>query len=111
MFISGSTWEQRAARAAQPHEALTGQARALLASLDPFALEAIAEAAIGLLDDLRDPDEDRCEAGDDGCGIVAVGNGAGLSWGAQWDEVPETTFSVEYGIDQRAVPMSTFVVD
>lgn len=110
-MIYGGTWEQRAARAVMPHEALTGQARALLAGLDPFALAAIADAVIGLLDELRDPDEDQCEAGDDGCGVVAVGNGAGLMWGAGGEDCPETTFTAEYGLDQRAVPLSNFVVD
>lgn len=62
------SWEDRARDAATPHLQNVANAKQSLLTLNRDALEAIAEAAITLLDEMSDPDEDHCLAGDDGCG-------------------------------------------
>ena len=97
------TWERRAIDAAKPHLAKVVKARRSLARLDPAALEAVAEAAIALLDELRDPDEDHCLAGDDGCGAVIGGGGREVRWGSEWEGAADIDHSPEYGTDQREI--------
>jgi hypothetical protein len=109
-MIYRNNWEERAAEAAMHGIALTARAREALATLDAFALEAIAEAAIGLLDERRDPDEDCCEAGDDGCGLVCLGDGR-IGWGAWQDEPFEVAQTLDYAIDQRELPGLGWKVD
>ena len=97
------TWERRARDASKPHLAKVVKARRSLARLDPAALEAVAEAAIGLLDELRDPDEDHCLAGDDGCGALIGGDRSGVRWGSEWEGEAEIAHAPEYGTDQREI--------
>lgn len=99
-MFSTSTWEDREKKAAAPHLAKIVRARLALDGLNEFDLEAIAEAAISLLDERRDPDEDHCLAGDEGCGQFHGGQRGGLHWGSSWDEASEV---LEYGIDQREI--------
>jgi len=97
------TWERRAREAAKPHFAKVAEARRSLARLDAAALEAVAEAAIGLLDELRDPDEDHCLAGDDGCGAFCGGELGGTQWGSEWEGEADISNAPEYGADQREI--------
>ena len=97
------TWERRARDTAKPHLAKVAKARRSLARLDPAALEAVAEAAIGLLDELRDPDEDHCLAGDDGCGAFIGGDRRGVRWGSEWEGEADIAHAPEYGTDQREI--------
>lgn len=98
-----ATWEQRAHENSKPHAARVSKARTALCGLDPEALEAIAEAAIGLLDELSDPDEDHCLAGDEGCGPFVGGQVGGVHWGSQADIEIELASTAKYGIDQREI--------
>lgn len=93
------TWERRAERAAKPYEAKVAKARKMLGRLDRFELEAVAEAAIGMLDDMSDTDEDFCLAGDDGCGPFVNGNG--VEWGSVFEGEVEHAHQVADVIDQR----------
>jgi hypothetical protein len=97
------TWERRAREAAKPHLAKVAKARRSLARLDQTALEAIAEAAIGLLDEMRDPDEDHCLAGDDGCGAFWGGQRGGMLWGSDWEGDADIGLVGDYGEDQRDI--------
>ena len=76
------SWERRAREAAKPQLARVAKVRRSLARLDREALEAVAEAAIALLDETSDTDEDCCLAGDDGCGAFWGGDKRGLHWGS-----------------------------
>jgi len=64
----------------QAHVTNVAIATNALAQLDRPSLEAIAEAAIGLLDELSDPDEDRCLACDD----LGTGPAAGMGGPYDW---------------------------
>jgi hypothetical protein len=83
--------------------AKVAKAKQSLKKLDRNALEAIAEAAIALLDELSDPDEDHCLAGDDGCGRFWAGEHSGWHWGSQWDCEADVSRAPEYGTDQREI--------
>ncbi|MBX9897889.1 MAG: hypothetical protein K2Y17_08335 [Qipengyuania sp.] len=102
MSYSGA-WERRAQEAAKPHIAKVARARRSLARLDPAALEAVAEAAIGLLDEASDPDADHCLAGDDGCGAFFGGEHRGWHWGSQWESEADIGHAPEYATDQREI--------
>lgn len=97
------TWERRTRDAAKPHLAKVAKARRSLARLDPAALEAVAEAAIGLLDELNDPDGDCCPAGDDGCGRFCGGDRGGVHWGSQWEGEADIAPVADYADDQREI--------
>lgn len=97
------TWERRAREAARPHKARVAKARRSLARLDRDALEAIAEAAIAMLDEMTDPDADCCLAGDDGCGAFWAGEHFGMQWGSQWEGEADIAHAPEYGADQREI--------
>jgi len=97
------TWEERAREAARPHMATVAKARRSLARLDRFALEAVAEAAIAILDEMSDPDEDCCAAGDDGCGIFWGGELRGPHWGSHWEGGEFDSPVHNYGDDQREI--------
>lgn len=97
------TWEKRAREAAAPHSAKVAKARRSLARLDRAGLEAVAEAAIAMLDEMSDPDEDRCLAGDDGCGSFHGGELGGVHWGSLWEDEPDVGQAPEYGDDQREI--------
>ncbi len=77
----------------------------ILSRHDRDKLSAFITVAIDLLDvldgdaDLEDSDEDRCEAGDDGCGPHLH---YGIHWGASDDE---GYTEVAYGIDQTKGPL------
>ena len=76
------------------------KARRALAGLDQAVLDAIAEAAISILDEMVDPDEDQCQAGDDGCGPVWIA-GVGMFWGS--DNNQTTPVKPDYDVDQRLI--------
>lgn len=97
------TWEQRARAAGKPHFARLAKARRSLARLDKEALEVIAEAAIGLLDEMSDPDEDHCLAGDDGCGLFVGGQVGGVCWGSDWEGEADRAPVARYATDQREI--------
>lgn len=98
-----TTWEQRARAAGKPHFARLAKARQSLARLDKDALEVIAEAAIGLLDEMSDPDEDHCLAGDDGCGLFVGGQVGGAHWGSDLEGQADRLPAPKYGLDQREI--------
>ncbi len=93
--------EQRALDGDRPHRARTALARLYLDQLDDKALEAIAETAIAILDERRDPDEDSCQAGDDGCGLFYGGDKGGIHWGSHDEGQADIAPVANYGIDQR----------
>ena len=95
------TWERRARDAAKAQLAKVATVRRLLLRLDRDALEAVAEAAIAILDETSDPDEDHCLAGDDGCGVFFGGDQRGRHWGSQWEGEADIAHAPEYGTDQR----------
>lgn len=67
-FANGVPWSSRSAFAALPHLSRVASARRVMGQMDDDALEAIAEAAIGLLDERAgDPDlEDSHDAEQEG---------------------------------------------
>lgn len=97
------SWERRAREAARPHMAKVAKARRSLSRLDRDALEAVAEAAIAMLDEMSDPDEDCCPAGDDGCGAFWGGDHRGKHWGSQWEGEADIAPVANYGDDQREI--------
>jgi alkanesulfonate monooxygenase SsuD/methylene tetrahydromethanopterin reductase-like flavin-dependent oxidoreductase (luciferase family) len=101
MFIV-STWERRAQQAERLHQARVALARSMLARLTQDSLAAVAEAAIGMMDDYSDPDEDHCLAGDDGCGAIICGGAGGVFWGSS-DEAGTEYPIADYGLDQREI--------
>lgn len=103
MSYYGSSWEDRAREAAKPQMANVVKARRTLSKLDKTALEAVAEAAITLLDEMSDPDEDHCLAGDDGCGRYWSGERGGWFWGSEWEGAADLCHAPEYGTDQREI--------
>jgi hypothetical protein len=107
MIYITSSWEQRARQADRLHQARVALARSTLARLPHNAIEAVIEAGIGILDDYADPDEDHCLAGDEGCGaFIGGGIHGGLHWGSREDgETGDHAPSVEYGLDQRDIPL------
>ena len=97
------TWERRAREAAKPQLARVTKARGSLVRLDRAALEAVAEAAIAMLDEMLDQDEDCCLAGDDGCGSFCGGDRGGVQWGSQWEGEADIAPVADYGDDQREI--------
>jgi hypothetical protein len=97
-----STWETRAAERAAIHEAAVAEARKALANFDREELEAVADAAIHLLDEMSDPDEDQCAAGDDGCGSFMRGDGKVYRGSLQEGEA-DLLQPARYGDDQREI--------
>lgn len=102
-FSTSGTWERRAQQADRLHQARVFLARSMLARLPHDALEAIAEAAIGILDDHTDPDEDHCLAGDDSCDAFIGGSMGGVHWGSAQDAEVDHAPPAEYGLDQREI--------
>lgn len=92
---------RKAERQARPHLARIALAKVTLAQLADDELEAIAEAAISILDERHDPDEDRCTASDDGCGPgFYPETGPGIYF--YGEDEPEGE-QAEFGFDQRLV--------
>jgi len=100
-MINYAAWGLRAREAARPHMSRVAKVRRSLARLDRYALEAIAEAAISMLDEMSDPDEDCCTAGDDGCGLFMGGELRGAHWGSHWEGGGVDSPIPSYGDDQR----------
>jgi hypothetical protein len=68
-------------------------------------LEAFVASAIDLLDSIDgdadlEPEEDRCEAGDDGCGCFVGGQAGGVHWGSAHEAAGELLPVPTYGVDQ-----------
>lgn len=95
------------------HDNRVSMARRALARLGDAELAAIAEAAIDLLDERHDPDEDLCPAGDDGCGPFIGAPGRGESWGSVWEGLADIALIPDYGPDQRIgrTPYGTYRVE
>lgn len=91
-------WERRQIAAQLRQRPSLMAAKKALKRLDKDALEIVAEAVIALLDEMSDPDEDCCLAGDDGCGVF-YRDGIPL-WGSH-DEAGGSIIP-QYGIDQTA---------
>lgn len=100
--IQHSAIPSRQDKAEKLHKARMALARRYLSRLDSASIEAIAEAAICELDGRIDPDEDQCEAGDDGCGTFCAGD-RGIHWGSADEGASEWAPHVEYGEDQREI--------